>query len=363
MTSTPLESADQTAAQMVRMVRQYASDLGEKAAWPLTRFFRYVADLEYRADPKGHESVSRPALTMGQAWPWRDCDDKAILIGSWCYLNNLPFRFIASSKRPDMVLHHVWVIASLNGKHLPLDATYPKNYIGWSDPKNTIEKPLTGEIMPATLNTFEGDQVQLLGRSFISRMKRRARKIAPYAAIALAPGAGLAYAAYHKKKTGRFFNGEELLGSSFMSRMKRRARKIAPYAAIALAPGAGLAYAAYHKKKTGRFFNGEELLGSSFMSRMKRRTGNLARQTGNLARQAAPVLDIVAPGLSSRIQSLTSKARKLTASEAKKEESEKLPTFEGKPIWKNPKVLAAAGGAVLLLLFLSRKSSNGVAAQ
>ena len=314
MTSTPLESADQTAAQMVRMVRQYASDLGEKAAWPLTRFFRYVADLEYRADPKGHESVSRPALTMGQAWPWRDCDDKAILIGSWCYLNNLPFRFIASSKRPDMVLHHVWVIASLNGKHLPLDATYPKNYIGWSDPKNTIEKPLTGEIMPATLNTFEGDQVQLLGRSFISRMKRRARKIAPYAAIALAPGAGLAYAAYHKKKTGRFFNGEELLGSSFMSRMKRR-------------------------------------------------TGNLARQTGNLARQAAPVLDIVAPGLSSRIQSLTSKARKLTASEAKKEESEKLPTFEGKPIWKNPKVLAAAGGAVLLLLFLSRKSSNGVAAQ
>lgn len=299
---------------MVRMVRQYASDLGEKAAWPLTRFFRYVADLEYRADPKGHESVSRPALTMGQAWPWRDCDDKAILIGSWCYLNNLPFRFIASSKRPDMVLHHVWVIASLNGKHLPLDATYPKNYIGWSDPKNTIEKPLTGEIMPATLNTFEGDQVQLLGRSFISRMKRRARKIAPYAAIALAPGAGLAYAAYHKKKTGRFFNGEELLGSSFMSRMKRR-------------------------------------------------TGNLARQTGNLARQAAPVLDIVAPGLSSRIQSLTSKARKLTASEAKKEESEKLPTFEGKPIWKNPKVLAAAGGAVLLLLFLSRKSSNGVAAQ
>ena len=314
MTSTPLESADQTAAQMVRMVRQYASDLGEKAAWPLTRFFRYVADLEYRADPKGHESVSRPALTMGQAWPWRDCDDKAILIGSWCYLNNLPFRFIASSKRPDMVLHHVWVIASLNGKHLPLDATYPKNYIGWSDPKNTIEKPLTGEIMPATLNTFEGDQVQLLGRSFISRMKRRARKIAPYAAIALAPGAGLAYAAYHKKKTGRFFNGEELLGSSFMSRMKRR-------------------------------------------------TGNLARQTGNLARQAAPVLDIVAPGLSSRIQSLTSKARKLTASEAKKEESTKLPTFEGKPIWKNPKVLAAAGGAVLLLLFLSRKSSNGVAAQ
>ena len=365
MESRPLESVEQTAAQMVRMVRQYATDLGEKASWPLPKFFRFVADLEYRADPKGHESLSRPALAMGESWPWRDCDDKAIMIGSWCWINKIPFKFVASSKRPDKTLHHTWVMAEMFGKQLPLDATYPKNYVGYSDPKNTFVTPLTGDLMQSTLNTFEGDQVSstLLGSSFLSRMKRRAKKAAPWAAAAaLGPAGIVALAAYKKKKHGRVLSGEELLGSSFMSRMKRRtknaARKAAPWAAAAaLGPAGIVALAAYKKKKHGRVFAGDELLGSSFASRMMRRTKNVARQTGNLARQAAPVLDIVAPGLSSRIQSITGKIKGKGAAAQAQEEIKLAPTSAAEPIWKKKWFIPAVGGAAVLLFVMSRKNS------
>ena len=271
MTSRPLESADQTAAEMVRLVRTYSGDLGEKGRWPLNKFFRHVAELEYRPDPKGHESVSRPALSMSENWPWRDCDDKAVMMGAWCYQNQLPFKFVGSSKRPDHQLHHVWVKARIDGKDLPLDATYNKNYVGYADPKNTIVIPLTGEIMPATLNTFEGD----------------------------------------------------------------------------------------------------ELLGSTFAQRMARRSKNLARQTGNIARQTAPVLDIVAPGLSSRLQSISSrvqsKAAQVQAAQASPaapadsvDSVDVLPSkinSSKKPIWKNPKFIALAGGAAVLLFVLTRKKA------
>ena len=311
MESRPLESVEQTAAQMVRLVKQYAADLGEKSSWPLPRFFRFVADLEYRADPKGHESLSRPALAMQESWPWRDCDDKAIMIASWCWLNKIPFKFMASSKRPDKTLHHTWVMCEMFGKQLPLDATYPKNYVGYSDPKNTFVTPLTGDLMQSTLNTFEGDQVS-----------------------------------------------STLLGSSFLSRMKRRAKKAAPWAAAAaLGPAGIVALAAYKKKKHGRVFAGDELLGSSFASRMMRRTKNVARQTGNLARQAAPVLDIVAPGLSSRIQSITGKIKGKGAAAQAQEEIQLAPTSAAEPIWKKKWFIPAVGGAAVLLFVMSRKNS------
>ena len=388
MTTRPLESVGQTAAQMVRMVETYAGDIGEMASWPLPRYFRHIANLEYRADPKGHESVSRPALTLGASWPWRDCDDKAVLMGSWCYLNGVPFHFVASSKRPDKTLHHTWVIADLGGRPLPLDATYPRNYLGWSDPANTRIEPLTGDIMQPTLNTFEGDGgAELLGRSLFRKAfhytpvgfaldKRKAlarltKKAAPGAAAAATGPLGLAaLAAYKRKKHGRVFAGDakviELLGSSFLSRMKRRARKAAPWALAAATGPIGLAaLAAYKRKKHGRVFagaeflgddlQGAELLGRSFMGRMARRTKNLARQTGNLARQAAPVLDIVAPGLSSRIQSITGKIK---GGGAKKEEEINLAPAAAAPIWKKPWFIPAVGGAAVLLLLMSRKSAT-----
>ena len=178
MTTSELKNADQTALSMVDLVQRYAGDIGQKAKWPLAKYFRFVANLEYRPDPKGNEAIARPRLTLADNWPWRDCDDKAILIGSWCYLNGLPFRFVASSKRPDHRLHHVWVMAKIEGKDFPLDATYPKNFLGYKDPSNKVEKDLTGDIMRPTLNVYDGDYAPLLGASFLARMKRKTGNVA-----------------------------------------------------------------------------------------------------------------------------------------------------------------------------------------
>lgn len=151
---TELTSPQQTSAEMLRLVRAYAADIGDKAKWPLEKFYNYVKLLPYRNDPKGVETLSRPKWLMLESWPWRDCDDKAILIGSWCYLNGVPFRFVAASNRPDKELHHVFVIAQIEGKDFVIDSTYKNNTLGKQYPATRLEN-LTGNIM-TNLLTLEG---------------------------------------------------------------------------------------------------------------------------------------------------------------------------------------------------------------
>jgi len=267
-TIAPLNTPEQTAREMVRLVRTYAGDIGNKAKWPLKKFYEYVRALPFRPDPVGHETVSRPSLTMQAGYPWRDCDDKAILLGSWCYLNGVPFQFRASSKHPSKRLHHVYTICFINGKEICLDATYPQNELGREESYTKISN-LTEVIMQPTLNTLEGNTFPGL-----SNKKRSFKKIR----------AGL-------KKAGRiegrvFFTPDvipgvmagnefedlsdeqaQLLGSLW-SRTKRRAKKLAKKtgklgkkiagskvfkaAAGAAIPGAGAALDALTGKKRKR---------------------------------------------------------------------------------------------------------------
>ena len=164
LTQTILSGANQTAAEMEKLVRSFSSDIGEKKEWPLAKFYNYVKNLEFRPDPQGHESISRPSLSMLPNWPWRDCDDKSILIGSFCFENGIPFKFQASSKRPDKKLHHVFVIAKIDGRECVLDATYPRNKLGALDEGMTYQTNLSGEIMNPTLSIFSGDET--LGNPF-----------------------------------------------------------------------------------------------------------------------------------------------------------------------------------------------------
>jgi len=203
-TQKPLISAAETAREMTRLAAKYSSDLGNKAKWPLAKFYKYVKNLPFRSDPAGHESIARPRLTMGLEWPWRDCDDKSILMGAWCYANKVPFKFQASSKVPSGVLHHVYVVAKTRGISVVLDATYPKNTLGVMDRGLTKIQDLTGEIMDSTLNIFEGDMQPLLGFS----MRKFGRGV----------------------KHGSRLHGEEdlapeLMGKSFLSRISRKAAK------------------------------------------------------------------------------------------------------------------------------------------
>lgn len=124
-----LISAQDTAAEMVRLVRTYHKDLGALANLPLPEFFNLVKNLPYRPDPKNIESIARPRLTLRPAWPWRDCDDKAILLASWAYSNFVPFRFIATAAKKNIPLHHIFI--ELQGdKNIFLDGTYSKNIFG-----------------------------------------------------------------------------------------------------------------------------------------------------------------------------------------------------------------------------------------
>jgi hypothetical protein len=192
----PLVSPVDTAAAMRGLVEAYASDIGDKAKWPLLRFYDYVKALDFRSDPVGQEAIARPKYTMQQGWPWRDCDDKSILIGSWLYLNKIPFRFQASSKKDDGRLHHVYVVAKVNGKDLIIDATYPQNELGYHDPAITRRQDLTGEIMNgSTISIFSGEEQEALGDdlrsmctpppqllgSFFGRMARRVKNVAKQA--------------------------------------------------------------------------------------------------------------------------------------------------------------------------------------
>lgn len=157
---TELQGPEQTAAEMARLAVQYSGDLGELSKKPLIDFFRFVRALPYRRDPAGVETISRPALLLRPDYPWRDCDDKAILIAAWLVANGRPFAFYAFSElaggRP---LHHVCAATrDAAGNVLPLDATYKKNDFGrW--PKHTYKTILGGEFMPPYLSTLEGSNM------------------------------------------------------------------------------------------------------------------------------------------------------------------------------------------------------------
>lgn len=170
-TIAELRSPEQTAAEMARLAVQYSGDLGDLAKIPLLQFFRHVQALPYRRDPAGVETVSRPRLLLEKSYPWRDCDDKAVLMAAWCVCNSRPFGFYASSElaggRP---LHHVFCVTrDTAGALLPLDSTYQKNHFGaW--PRHTYKTILGGEYMPPYLNTLEGNYPEL-GLSFKSIKK------------------------------------------------------------------------------------------------------------------------------------------------------------------------------------------------
>lgn len=130
-TEAELTNVMQTGAEMARIVRTYWRDVRDFLDMPFGDYYRMVANLPYYPDPKGKETLSRPKYTLDPEYSPRDCDDKAILIGSWLYANGIPFRFIAVSGDKSKKLHHVFVLLDWCGKNVHADATYPRNTLGY----------------------------------------------------------------------------------------------------------------------------------------------------------------------------------------------------------------------------------------
>lgn len=118
-----LKDVFQTGREMARLVCNYWTDLGPWLGVSFSEYYIHVCQLPYIEDPEDVETVSRPAFTLQRDYMPRDCDDKAVLMACWCHGHGLKCRFVASSTRPDKVLHHVFLEAEGLGF---VDATFDK---------------------------------------------------------------------------------------------------------------------------------------------------------------------------------------------------------------------------------------------
>ncbi len=135
LTASKLTNKDQTGREMHRLIDTYSKDLQKVMVRkngrivPLTSlnmidFFNLVRSIPYRQDIKPIEVVARPNGILKNAFMGMDCKKKAILIASYLKNRRLPFRLIASSKRKNRRIHHVFPQVAIGGKWLNMDATY-----------------------------------------------------------------------------------------------------------------------------------------------------------------------------------------------------------------------------------------------
>jgi len=132
-----LYDKNQTGNRIKELCRKFSGDLdciylskdGEEiplSELPLQDFFKFVKNIPYKMDKKPVEIVARPYYILKNKSQGADCKKKSILMGAWLERHNIPYRFIASSKRPDKMVHHVFPQGKINGKYINLDATYPE---------------------------------------------------------------------------------------------------------------------------------------------------------------------------------------------------------------------------------------------
>jgi hypothetical protein len=141
-TQEPLIDKKQTAEKIKSLVKKYADDLKiitleeyDTTLDNLTieEYFDFVKSIPYRKDTTPVEVVSRPYYICKYKYLGMDCKKKAVLMASWCACNNIKYRFIGSSKRPDKKVHHIYVQAFLDSRWENIDATY--DYYSLYEPK------------------------------------------------------------------------------------------------------------------------------------------------------------------------------------------------------------------------------------
>ena len=70
--------------------------------------FDVVRKIPYRRDSAPVEVVTRPGIVARNMRVGMDCKKKAILLSAFLKRRGIPFRLIASSKRKDKRIHHVF---------------------------------------------------------------------------------------------------------------------------------------------------------------------------------------------------------------------------------------------------------------
>ena len=135
-----LRDVIQTVTEMDRLSKQYLKDLIPYAGLNLIQFYYLLKNIPFKSDPKDNEFLQRPAATLYGLSKYGDCDDKSIVLKSFCFLKNIPARFCAVSNFFHRRLHHIYIEVLLCDEWKPLDPTYHSN-------KLFKERPFTKKVV------------------------------------------------------------------------------------------------------------------------------------------------------------------------------------------------------------------------
>lgn len=125
----------QTAQEMYRLIEKFFPDVHKIlvkrcgnvkpfSSLNIEEAFDMVKNIPYRMDKPPIEVISRPAYIMRNSGLGMDCKKKAILLSAYLKSRGIPYRLIASSKRPSGRIHHVFPQVNIAGQWLNYDATY-----------------------------------------------------------------------------------------------------------------------------------------------------------------------------------------------------------------------------------------------
>ena len=121
-------------------VVQRARVAGHDFAGELAAVFAFVRDrVRFTRDPVGVELLQGAPYTLTRGAG--DCDDKATLLASLLESIGHPaeLRFRAIGVRPGSpAFSHVYVVARLQGREIPLDPTYAGTPVGWQFPRPSV---------------------------------------------------------------------------------------------------------------------------------------------------------------------------------------------------------------------------------
>lgn len=123
-------TAAATGKLMHEMVKNFYLDMAPYAHYSLEEVFNIIKNIPFREDPPDEETIMRPALTLACRGYGGDCDDKAIAMAAYCYLKQIPYRFIAVRKYGEKSLHHVYTECYIQNKWIHADCTYNFNVLG-----------------------------------------------------------------------------------------------------------------------------------------------------------------------------------------------------------------------------------------
>jgi len=127
----PLKDLSQTINEMKRVISKYKYDVSEYAFMCIKDFYRVVQNLPYVDDNEAgrkltnnykdeFELVKRPKYTLIEGG---DCDDKTVLMASFCELNGYEYKIVTTMYDGDEDFSHVYLYVYYKNEWIPVDAT------------------------------------------------------------------------------------------------------------------------------------------------------------------------------------------------------------------------------------------------